>query len=60
MLGNETGFTSLLLVSLLPGLPRTAYQQGATRSSTLTMLFVLAGLVLGLLILFLLERPKKI
>ena len=60
MLGNEKVFTSLLLVNLLPGLPRTAYQQGTTRSSTLTMLFVLAGLVLGLLILFLLERPKKI
>jgi hypothetical protein len=36
MLGNEKVFTSLLLVSLLPDLPRTAYQQGATRSSTLT------------------------
>jgi hypothetical protein len=59
MLGVETLLTSLLLVGPLPGLPRIAHQQGATRSSALTMLFVLAELILGILILFLFERLKK-
>lgn len=59
MLEYKTLLESLLLVGVLPAVPRISAQQTPTSSSNLIMFFVLAAIVVGTIILSLVERLKE-